>query len=239
MLKMITNEVPVGLETYYTPTENGQFRLQVEDAVHTAEVETLKQKVKEFRDTNTSLLKESEKFKSFSQVFGGETVSAEKLQEKIDSLASARVGSLTEQMKTTYDSRVNELSEKLNKSVSKLAELTLGNEVVKAATDHGVISSALEDVQFRAKNAFVVDEEGNIKFKEEKLDANGKPYSIKSWMQEVKTKAPHLFAPSQGTGAVKPIKGSTVRTGQDSRSAVEKLASGLSQQNSGTTKKLT
>lgn len=238
MLKMITSEVPAGLETYYTATDNGQFRLNVEDAVPSAEVETLKQKNKEFRDNNIALMKDSEKFKSFSQVFGSENVSAEKLQEKIDALAASRVVSLTEQMKTSYDTKVNELNEKLSKSGSKLSELTLGSEVVKAASDHGVISSALEDVQFRAKNAFVVDEEGNVKFKEEKLDANGKSYTPASWMQELRTKAPHLFAPSQGTGATKVVKGSSNRSSVV-RSAHELLSSGLSQIGGSSNKKLT
>lgn len=237
MLKMIEQTVPVGLETYYEPTDTGAFRLKVVDAVPLAEVETLKQKNKEFRDTNISLLKENEKYKGFSQVFGSDTVSADKLQEKIDALANARVGSLTEQMKTSYDTRVNELNDKLSKAGSKLSELTLGSEVVKAAADHGVISTALEDVIFRAKNAFVVNEEGVVNFKEEKLDGNGKPYSVATWMQEMKTKAPHLFAPSQGTGAMKP-KGSAVRT-NETRTSADKIASGLSQLQGKVIKRLT
>jgi hypothetical protein len=239
MLKMITSEVPAGLETYYTATESGQFRLNVEDAVPTADVETLKQKNKEFRDNNVSLLKENEKFKSFSQVFGSENVSAEKLQEKIDALASSRVASLTEQMKTSYETKVNELNDKLAKSGSRLSDLTLGSEIIKAASDHGVISSALEDVQFRARNVFNVNEEGTIKFKEEKLDASGKAYTVTSWMQEMKTKAPHLFAPSQGTGAKPIVKGSGNRAGLDNRSAHDRLSAGLSQISAVSIKKLT
>ena len=140
-------------------------------------------------------------------------------------------------MKNTYEGKVNELSDKLSRVGSKLQELTLGNEVVKAAADHGVISTALEDVVFRAKNAFVVDEEGVVKFKDEKLDSTGKPYTVNGWMQEMKTKAPHLFAPSQGTGAVKP-KGSGARV-QETRTAAERIASGLSQLQGGTHKRLT
>ena len=237
MLKMIEQVVPVGLETYYEPTDTGAFRLKVVDAVPLAEVETLKQKNKEFRDTNINLLKENEKYKGFSQVFGSENVSADKLQERIDALANARVGTLTENLKNTYESKYSELGDKLTKASSKLQELTLGNEVVKAAADHGVISTALEDVVFRAKNAFVVNEEGTVKFKEEKLDSTGKPYSVASWMQEMKTKAPHLFAPSQGTGATKP-KGSGVRV-NETRSAAEKIASGLSLIQGGSAKRLT
>ena len=237
MLKMIEQTVPVGLEQYYEATDSGVFRLKVVDAVPVAEVETLKQKNKEFRDSNIALMKDNEKYKGFSQVFGSENVSAEKLQERIDALANARVGTLTENLKTTYESKYNELGDKLTKASSKLQELTLGNEVVKAAADHGVISTALEDVVFRAKNAFVVNEDGVVKFKEEKLDSTGKPYSVASWMQEMKSKAPHLFAPSQGTGAAKP-KGSGVRV-NETRSAAEKIASGLSLLQGGSVKRLT
>jgi hypothetical protein len=237
MLKMIEQTVPVGLEQYYEATDSGAFRLKVVDAVPVAEVETLKQKNKEFRDSNIALMKDNEKYKGFSQVFGSENVSAEKLQERIDALANARVGTLTENLKTTYESKYSELGDKLTKASSKLQELTLGNEVVKAAADHGVISTALEDVVFRAKNAFVVNEDGVVKFKEEKLDSTGKPYSVSSWMQEMKSKAPHLFAPSQGTGAAKP-KGSGVRV-NETRSAAEKIASGLSLLQGGSVKRLT
>lgn len=234
---MIEQTIPVGLETYYEPTEGGAFRLRVEDAVPMAEVEILRQKNKEFRENNINLLKENEKYKGFSQVFGSDNISADKLQERIDTLAATRVGSLTSEMKTSYDTKVNELSDKFSKASAKLAELTLGSEVVKAATDHGVISSALEDVLFRAKNAFTVDEEGQVKFKEEKLDSNGKPYTVGGWMQEIKSRAPHLFAPSQGTGATKP-KGSPVARNEN-RTAFDKIASGLSQLQGGSAKRLT
>jgi hypothetical protein len=237
MLKMIEQAVPAGLETYYEPTDNGAFRLKVVDAVPVAEVEILKQKNKEFRDNNIALLKDNEKYKGFSQVFGSENVSADKLQERIDALAAARVGSLTENLKTTYETKVSELSDKYSKASAKLADLTLGSEVVKAATDHGVITSALEDVLFRAKNAFDVTEEGVVKFKEEKLDSTGKPYTVSGWMQEVKSKAPHLFAPSQGTGATKPKGSGVIRN--ENRTAFDKIASGLSQLQSGPSKRLT
>lgn len=237
MLKLITNEVPAGLETYYTPTEGGQFRLQVEDAVPVAEVETLKQKNKEFRDNNIALMKENEKYKGFSTLVGTDTLTPDKFNEKIESLAESRVSSRVEEMRNKYELKLKELSDVASRSSSKLSELVLGSEVTKAAAEHGVISTALEDVVFRAKNAFVVNE-GEIKFKEDKLDAEGKPYSVAKWMQEMKSKAPHLFAPSQGTGAARPVKGS-VRPVGDNRSAVEKLSAGLSQLGGTSVKKLT
>lgn len=236
MLKMIETTVPVGLEQYYTATDGGQFRLNVEGVVPVAEVESLKQKVKEFRDSNVTLVKDNEKFKNFSSILGSENLSAEKLQEKIDSLASSKLVSLTEQMKAGYETKLTELSDKYSKAGTKLNELTLGNEVVKAAADHGVISSALEDVMFRAKSAFIVDDEGVVKFKEEKLDSAGKPYTVDGWMKEVKTKAPHLFAPSQGTGAQRNSKAVVAKA--QNMTATDRISGYLSSQNRGAVKRL-
>ena len=237
MLKMITNEVPVGLENYYTATENGQFKLNVEDAVHASEVEALKNKNKEFRDNNVNLIKENEKFKGFSTLVGSDNLSPDKFQERIDSLANERLSKMTEQMKSSYETKIKELGEVAAKHSTKLSELVLGNAVTKAAADHGVISTAFDDVASRAKDAFdVVD--GELKFRENKLDAEGKPYTLASWMQETRVKAPHLFAPSQGTGAARPsnVKGKSINT--DTRSAVEKMSAGLSQQSESAIKRL-
>lgn len=232
---MITSEIPAGLENYYEPTQEGQYRLKVEDAVPVSEVETLKQKNKEFRDNNIALLKDNEKYKSFSSLVGNENLSPDKFQQTIENLATTKANSLVEEMRKKFEEKERDYSEKISKTTGRLTELTLGQEVTKAATEHGVLSSALEDVMFRAKNAFMV-EDGEVKFKEQKLDANGKPYTVTGWMQEMKSKAPHLFAPSQGTGAVKP-KGTAARF-NDNRTAAERIASGLSQ-STGSFKRLT
>lgn len=236
MLQMITNEVPVGLETYYEATDNGQFRLKVEGAVPAAELESLKNKNKEFRDTNINLLKESEKYKSFSTLIGDDKLSPDKFQEKIDSLANARVTAMTEQMKQSYETKIKELSDVATRSSTRLNDLVLGSEVTKAAADYGVISTALEDVIVRAKASFDIVE-GEIKFKEGKLDSSGKPYTISTWLQEVKTKAPHLFAPSHGTGATKPVK--TSGGTPQYRSTLDKLSTGISQLQNAASKRLT
>lgn len=228
MLKMIIDTVPAELEQYYTPTEDGKFQLQVEGAVPAAEVEGLKLKTKEFRDTNINLLKEIDKYKGFSTLVGGE-LSPEKFQERIESLANTRVSSLTEEMKNKYELKIKELSDVALKSKSKLSELVLGGEVTKAASEHGVLGSALEDVLFRAKNSFDV-QEGEIKFKEDKLDSEGKPYTLGNWMLEMKSKAPHLFAPSQGTGAIKP-KGSATRVVDSSITGVDRITAALNNRN--------
>lgn len=236
MLKMITDDIPAGLETYYQPVEGGKFRLQVEDAVPVVEVESLKQKNKEFRETNINLMKENEKYKGFSTLVGSDTLTPDKFQEKIETLAQARVATITQEMKSSYETRLKELSDVATRSTGQLSELVLGSEVTKAASEHGVLGSALEDVLFRARNNFEV-KEGAIKFKEDKLNAEGQPYTLSNWMKETRTKAPHLFAPSQGTGATKP-NGSGARTSGDSISGVDRIAAALANRNNSSVKRL-
>lgn len=235
MLKMITDAVPVGLESYYTSQEDGQFRLNVEGAVPVTEYESIKTKNKEFRDSNIALLKEKEKYQSFATLVGGD-LTPEKFNEKVDTLVSSRIGSLTENMKTNYETKIKELETNYGKSSSRLSELVLGSEVTKIATEHGVLSSALEDVMLRAKNAFVVDN-GELKFKEEKLDAEGKPYSMSAWIQEQKQRAPHLFAPSQGTGPTRP-KGSGTRVSTEGVTGIDRITAAFANRNNGSVKKL-
>lgn len=229
MLKMITNEVPEGLNDYYEPTEGGQFKLKVEGAVPITEYESVKGKVKEFRDTNTQLLKEKTKYQDFSQLVGGE-LSPEKFNEKIESLAQSRVGALTESMKNAYETKLKDLETNYGKASKKLSELVLNSEVTKVATEHGVLSSALEDVMLRANTSFTVVD-GELKFKEEKLDAEGKPYNIKTWILEQKSRAPHLFAQSQGTGPTRPRGSGSVRAGSEGVTGVDRIAAALNNRN--------
>ncbi len=235
MLKMITNEVPVGLEEYYTIAEGGTFRLNVEGVVPISEVEALKSKNKEFRETNISLLKEKEKFQDFATLIGGD-LTPEKFNEKVESLVTGRINSLTENMRVNYETKLKDLETNYGRASSKLSELVLDSEVTKVATEHGVLSSALEDVMLRAKNAFVVDN-GSLKFKEEKLDAEGNPYSLPAWILEQKQRAPHLFAPSQGTGPARP-KSSGGRTPGDQVRGMDRISAAFANKNNGSTKKL-
>lgn len=236
-LKLVTNEVPVGLETHYTKQDDGRFRLNVEDAVSKEEFDSTKTKLDEFRTNNKTLFDENKKFKNLASIIGSENLDPDTLQKKIDSLADEKAAA----MKTAFDTEKTDLSGKLTKYSTKVVELTLGSEITKAATAHGVVSSALEDVHLRAKNAFEVDEDGNVKIKNGLKDSKGKEYTVDSWMQEMKSKASHWFAQSQGTGAKKNFKGdgsNGSRVGvADTRSAVQKIASGFNK-DKGAIKKL-
>lgn len=231
MLKFVTNEVPAGLENYYTDAGDGTFRLQVEGVVPEAEVAAIKAKNKELRDSNIGLLKTNESLSSFEKVFGTGNVTPDAINARIETLATERASKLSENAVKAAQERVKELESGLSTKQQKLSKLLLGEAVQKAGTKHGVVPTAYDDVLRRAESDFEVTDEG-LKFKQEKNDAEGKPYTVDSWMAEQAKAAPHLFAQSQGTGASRPAKPGTVTQPQGQRSAGDLIASGLNQLNS-------
>ena len=234
MLKIVTNEVPVELQNYYTDQGDGTFKLNVEGAVPVEELKAEKAKLKEFRDNNLRLAQQNE---TFTKIFGdGKDVTPDKIHEKINTLAEQRAIDRAAEMKLNYENRIKELETGLQSTSKNYSKLVLGRQVQDAVTKHGVHSSAIDDVLRRAEEAFEIQGEQLI-YKSDKLDKEGKPYTVDTWAAELSKTAPHLFAASQGTGAKRPT--STGGRMSDSRSSAEKIASGLSQLSGPTFKKLT
>lgn len=220
-------EVPAELQSYYDKTEDGSYRLKVEGVVLESDVAQLKAKNKELRESNIGLLKTNESLSSFEQVFGIGNVKPDVIQSKIQEIASKKAESLVTEMKANYETKMRELETGLIKKSSKLTELMLGEAVQKAGVRHGVVATAFDDVLRRAQSDFEVTDEG-LKFKHEKLDAEGKAYNLDSWMAEQAKQAPHLFASSQGTGATRPAKANQAKA-----PPVSRLAAGLQQRATG------
>lgn len=238
-LELIVDTVPEELKAYYVSTEGGKFKLDVKGVVTQSDLDAEKTKVKDFRDNNIKLTKDLEKFKSFADVLGSENLNAEGLAKKVDDLVAAKLDSRVGEMKKTYDEQIKTLTDDKTKISSKVSELVLDNEVTKVATEHGVLGTAIEDVMVRAKTMFnVVD--GEVKPRDDKGDANGKPYTIDSWVKDLKGKAEHLFGKSQGTFAGRNgiVLGNGINTTSGSkRSGIDMIAAGL-RQNEGAAKKL-
>jgi hypothetical protein len=223
MLKLITKEVPVELKDYYTEQADGLFKLNVEGVVSVEEHKTVKDKIKEFRDTNVKLTQQVE---TFTNVFGdGKDLTPAAISEKINSLAEARANSRATEMKTNYETRIKDLETGLSATSTRYSKLVLGKQVQDAVTKHGVHSSAIDDVLRRAEDAFEIKED-KLVYKSDKLDKEGKAFTVDTWAAELAKQAPHLFASSQGTGAVKPTNG--MAPINNKVSGVARISQGLS-----------
>ena len=201
MLKLETNEVPTGLESYYEDAGNGIFKLKVEGAVPVAQLEEVKTKLGEFRNNNVELKKKVDALSQFETMFQSGEFSAEKISSKVETLALQRAS----EMKTALEQQIAELTNGLQSEKSRVQQIVLSDAVNKAALKHGVSETALEDVLARAKGAFKV-EEGNLVPVDPNLDVKGNKPTLETWMASLATAAPHLFQGSRGTGAQKPGK---------------------------------
>lgn len=226
------NELPEAIQTLYTKREDGLYQLQIKGAIAEDEVTNLKTKIKEFRDSNIDLRKSNEALQSFEQVFGTNNIKPDAIQEKIQELAAVKASTLVTEMKTNYESKVKDLESNINLKQQKLSKLLLGDAVIKASNKHGVLNTAYDDVLRRAENDFEVTDDG-LKFKHDKLNAEGQVYDLDSWLLEQAKHAPHLFSQSQGTGATKVGKSNKTLPLGTSR-----LAAGLQQRANPTGKRI-
>lgn len=239
-LQFETTTVPEGLEAHYTAAEDGKFRLNVEGVVPASQVTELKEKVNQFRTTNTELLKKQSALEAMEAILGEGGLKPTEVEKRINDLATTRANTLVEEMKNRYEGQVKDLNDGLSKRTQKLNELQLTNAVVKAASAHGVRSSALEDVQYRASRAFSIDEDGNLKYNQDKLDADGKAYTVDSWLKELAPTATHLFEANQGTGTPKNARTSpgSAKYNNAPANGLDKIQAGLAERKQGAAKRI-
>jgi len=188
--------------------DGDKWVLQVKGAVPQAQLTALDAKVAEFRTNNIALKKQIEDITKKAP--GG---------EDIEQVIATRVS----EMKTNFETQINTLSTEKQKLSTNLERVVLSDTVKTAATEHGVLPSALPDVLARAREMFVV-EDGVAVPKEKKVDKDGKVYTINSWITSLTESAGHLFAQSRGSGSFKPTRGSSTPA---KLTAAEKIASGL------------
>lgn len=175
---------------------NGKFVLDVEGAVAQAKFTEVETKLNGFRDNNIELKKKLESL-------GGTSLKDKDPKDiDVEKLLDQRVA----EMKSGYETQIKTLSEQTTSLSGHLERVVLSDSVKTAAAEYGVLPSALPDVLNRAKEMFVVAD-GHAVPKDKKLDKDGKPYTIASWITSLNESAPHLFAQSRGSGSQSPVKG--------------------------------
>lgn len=120
---------------------------------------------------------------------------------KLDEVLSQR----TERMRTEYERKLQEASQVAEQArgfAERFRSRVLSDEIRSAVAGVGMADTAAEDAALRAQMLFEVNDEGNIVAKEGAgLDANGKPLTIKTWLESMKETAPHWFLQPKGSGA--------------------------------------
>lgn len=219
---------------FYTKNDQGEF-VEVTDKLYTeAEYKEVKTKNAELRSTNTNLLKSNETLSAFANVLDGvQNITPEGLMRKIEEQATRKAEAMVTEMKTKHQTEFGDLKTKYDSTVSQFQKLLLGDAVRKAGPKHGVLETAYDDVLRRAEADFKV-EDGKVVFKGDKLNANGQPYTVDSWVADTVKNAPHLAAPAKGPHAKQPaiFRSSGVNNAETVK-PLDKISAGLASRTQG------
>lgn len=196
-------DVPADLKQYYKEVD-GKWVLQCEGAVS-------KVRLEEFRTNNINLEKENrdlkEKFKDIDpeEARHLKTIKTEledkKLKEKdLDKVIEQRVG----EMKTKHEREIKERDDKLNLANTELSRLKISDAAVTEATRLGLRAGAKDDLVARVSGTFRLEGGKPVAFGtdgQKIYGSDGGELTIKEAVEKLTKDAPHLFEPSEGTGA--------------------------------------
>lgn len=202
---IVTNESDLPedetLKGLYTKTGD-KWILDIEGAVPKAQLD-------QFRETNVDLKKKLEQYgditperaaelKEKEETFkGGNAKTAEQIKEEVE----RRVAEL----KTTHQTALTAAETKAAKLQRDLEAHVIDRALIEAGTELGLRPTAHEDITFRGRKTFKLDEhgkpvavdaEGNTIY-----SATGDPMTPKDFVGNLTKAAPHLFEPSSGSGS--------------------------------------
>lgn len=193
---------------------DGKYVLDVEGVVPSTKYKEAETKLSEFRNNNITLKQQLEK--ATQTPLTGTPVQ----QIDVEAAIESRIG----EMKSHFTTQVTTLETEKKQLAEHLERVVLSDSVKEAALKYGVHESALPDVLNRAKDTFTVVD-GKAVSRSKAVDKDGKPLEVSSWIHNLAETAPHLFAPSRGSGAQKPVKGGNI---PEAKTPQEKIAAGLS-----------
>jgi len=119
----------------------------------------------------------------------------------------------TSKLKTDYEKRleqaqgqIQERDQKLEQAQTQVKQLKVEGSLRQAASELGLVPSAVEDALTRAMGVFTIDNKGNLVAQDEDgstvYGKDGKnPMTPAEWLADMKEKAPHWFPAPSGGGA--------------------------------------
>ena len=206
-------EIPAGTEAFYEE-QDGKYILKVEGMSE-------KSKLDEFRNSNIELRNKLdevsatlEKFKDIDPTQAHDALEIKRQVENKELMEKGQFDELLNKQQTEYEGKIdalqNHATEQENSAKKYKEELEtyrVTSAIQSAVNEAGTPqSSAVADILARAKNSWSIDNKGNLFCVDEQGKAryseNGSTYmSPQEWSKELIANAPHLFVPSNGSGA--------------------------------------
>ncbi len=184
--------------------------------------DSLKAEIDRLKGHNSKLLDEKKTVQAQLKKFEGlDPDNIKKMMHAFDSNEEARLmaeGKIDEVVAKRTEKKLLKLEEKIGVLSDQLGEsdkekkrykdeydgLVINTEIRRQAEKAGVIPAAIDDVIFRSKGMFSLDEDGNI----ESRDSNGNIRTVKKkpldpglFIEQLKDSAPHFWPASKGAGA--------------------------------------
>lgn len=104
-----------------------------------------------------------------------------------------------------YEAKVVALQEGNETATQRVKRLTVEGGLRQAASELGVVPSAIEDALSRAMSVFDVNDEGKLQAADPDggliYGKDGQPIAPSEWLESMKEKAPHWFPAPSGGGA--------------------------------------
>lgn len=211
-------DIPEGLRDHYKESElpiGGKkvkgFVLQVQGAVP-------KERLDEFRDNNTKLLKSNEDLQA--RIDGLGDLDVEAARKALETVAGLDNGTLAkkEELDALFAQRTEAIVKKHDKTLAdkdatiasqrnQLTAVLIDQAVLTEATKEKLRPEAALDIQSRARKIFSLNGDNQVVALEadgttQRYNADGTaPLDVTSWIKDQKSEAPHLFTESNGSGA--------------------------------------
>lgn len=209
------------LKKLYTQ-KDGKYHLDVDGMVD-------KTRLDEFRNNNIELKKQLDDVKK--QYDGIDVEQVRELIRKDAALKEKKlidagdieklVAERTASMKADYEKQIKTLTEKVASSDSQLERLVIDNALKDAGLKAGVRDTAMEDVVLRGRARYKMQDGKAVPMTADGKVIYGKdgetPETMTEWFGSLASAAPHLFNPSNGSGA----NGSGSKNGQKSMTRKE------------------
>jgi hypothetical protein len=171
-----------------------------------------KTKLDEFRNNNIELLRKQDEQNARFAGIDLEEYKALKTEKqknaekklidsgKVDELVESRVT----EMRTTYESQLTAEKTSNSQLRTRLEVVLIDSELAKAAAEAGVVETAVDDIIWRGRQTFKLDNDKVVPKQGDQImyGSDGvTPLSIKEWLSKLAVGAPHLFKASKGGGA--------------------------------------
>ena len=187
------------LKSLYTKGDDGKFYLTGVKGISS------KEKTDEFRENNIDLMEKLKKFDNINieeyKALLAKSKSDDDKQMMPKSEIDKQVEARVKDMREGFETEKTELTGNVGTMQRQLESLLIDNSVRTASAEHGVLSTAIDDVIFRAKATFkvengkVVGYDGDTKL----FDASGENLlNVNTWVEKLGKSAPHLFSGSNG-----------------------------------------